>query len=79
MRKDIYDLLAVAHYLQIEQRALQDAAGLPINTLSLWKFGKRTPEEGRFEAAQCALVDLAGLPEKYREMDIQQMAKRLIK
>ena len=79
MRQNIYCLLALAHYLQIEQRSLQDAAGPPINTLSLWKFGKRTPEEGRFEAAQCALVEMAGLPEKYKEMDIQKMAKRLIK
>ena len=79
MRQNIYCLLALAHYLKIEQRSLQDAAGLPINTLSLWKFGKRTPEEGRFEAAQCALVEMAGLPEKYKEMDIQKMAKRLIK
>jgi hypothetical protein len=79
MRQNIYCLLAIAHYFQIEQRALQDAANLPVNTLSLWKFGKRTPEEGRFEAAQCALVDLAGLPDRYKEMDIQKMAKRLIK
>ena len=78
MRKDIYDLLATANYLGIEQRAIQHKAGLPINTLSLWKSGQRIPEEGRFYAAQCALVDLARLMEEYKELPIDFVARTII-
>jgi hypothetical protein len=79
MRLDVYILLDVAHFLKIEQRTLQKASGLGINTMSLWKVWKRHPTPESFKKAQNALVDLAGLPVEYKDMHIEQIARILIK
>ena len=79
MRLKVYLLLAVAHYMGVEQRQLQKASGLGANTLSVWKTNDRHPTAERFQKAQSALVDLAGLPSWYKDIDIQEIANRLIK
>jgi len=79
MRLKVYLLLAVCHYCKIEQRTLQEASGLGKNTMSLWKVNKRHPTADSFQKAQSALVDLAGLPAWYKDIDIQEIANRLIK
>jgi len=79
MRLKVYLLLAVCHYLKIEQRQLQKASGLGANTMSLWKVNKRHPTVESFYRAQCALVELAGLPVWYKNMEIEEVARIVIK
>jgi len=79
MRLKVYLLLAIAHYCGIQQGTLQKASGLGANTLSVWKTNDRHPTAERFQKAQSALVDLAGLPAWYKDIDIQEIANRLIK
>ena len=79
MRFKVYLLLNVCHYLKIEQRELQKASGLGANTMSLWKVNKRHPTVKSFYRAQCALVQLAGLPEEYKNMEIEAVARIVIK
>ena len=79
MRLKVYLLLALAHYCGVQQGALQKASGLGANTLSVWKTNNRHPTAERFQKAQSALVDLAGLPRWYKNVDIQEVANRVIK
>jgi len=79
MRLKVYLLLAVCHYLKIEQRQLQNASGLGANTMSLWKVNKRHPTVESFYRAQCALVELSGLPEEYKNLEIEAVARIVIK
>jgi len=79
MRLKVYLLLAVCHYLKIEQRELQKASGLGANTMSLWKVNKRHPTVESFYRAQCALVHLGGLPMECESWDIEDLAKFVIK
>jgi hypothetical protein len=79
MRLKVYLLLALAHYCGIQQGTLQKSSGLGANTLSVWKTNNRHPTAERFQKAQSALVDLAGLPRWYKNVDIQEVANRVIK
>ena len=79
MRLKVYLLLAVAHYCKVEQRELQMASGLGANTMSLWKVNKRHPTVESFYRAQCALIDLAGLPDEYKNLEIEAVARIVIK
>jgi len=79
MRLKVYLLLAVCHYCKIEQRTLQEASGLGKNTMSLWKVNKRHPTADSFQKAQSALVDLAGLPDEYKNLEIEAVARIVIK
>ena len=79
MRIKVYLLLSLAHYFGVEQGTLQKASGLGANTLSVWKTNKRHPTAERFRRAQSTLIDLAGLLEEYKEMDIEEVAKIVIK
>jgi len=79
MRFKVYLLLALASYLKIEQRELQKASGLGANTMSLWKVNKRHPTVESFYRAQSALVDLAGLPAEYKNLEIEAVARIVIK
>ena len=79
MRLKVYLLLALAHYCGIEQGALQKASGLGANTLSVWKTNNRHPTAERFYMAQSALIDMAGLPVKYKDFDIEAVARSVIK
>jgi len=79
MRYKVYLLLAVCHYLKVEQRQLQKASGLGANTMSLWKVNKRHPTVESFYRAQFALVELAGLPDEYKDLEIEAVARIVIK
>jgi hypothetical protein len=79
MRLKVYFLLALAHYCGVQQGALQKASGLGANTLSVWKTNDRHPTVERFYRAQCALVQLAGLPVKYKDFEIEAVARIVIK
>jgi len=79
MKFKVYLLLAVCHHMQIEQRQLQEASGLGKNTFSLWKVWKRKPTVESFYRAQCALIELAGLPDEYKDLEIEAVARIVIK
>ena len=79
MRLKVYLLLALAHYCGIEQGALQKASGLGANTLSVWKVNNRHPTPERFYKAQSALIEMAGLPPEYKNLEIEAVARIVIK
>jgi len=79
MRLKVYLLLALAHYCGVQQGALQKASGLGANTLSVWKTNNRHPTAERFYMAQAALIDLAGLPVEYKDLEIDAVARIVIK
>ena len=79
MRLKVYLLLALAHHQGIQQGALQKASGLGANTLSVWKVNNRHPTPERFYKAQSALIDLAGLPVEYKNLEIEAVARIVIK
>jgi len=79
MKFKVYLLLAVCHHMQIEQRQLQEASGLGKNTFSLWKVWKRKPTTESFYRAQAALIELAGLPDEYKNLEIEAVARIVIK
>ena len=79
MRFKVYLLLALAHYCGVQQGALQKASGLGANTLSVWKTNNRHPTAERFYMAQASLVELAGLPVEYKDLEIEAVARIVIK
>ena len=79
MRLNVYLLLALAHYCGVQQGALQKASGLGANTLSVWKTNNRHPTPERFYKAQSALIEMAGLPPEYKNLEIEAVARIVIK
>jgi len=79
MRLKVYLLLALAHYCGVQQGALQIASGLGANTLSVWKTNDRHPTAHRFYKAQSALIDMADLPAEYKNLEIEAVARIVIK
>jgi len=79
MRLKVYLLLALAHYCGVQQGALQKASGLGANTLSVWKVNNRHPTPERFYKAQSALIEMAGLPPEYKNLEIEAVARIVIK
>jgi hypothetical protein len=79
MRLKVYLLLALAHYCGVQQGALQKASGLGANTLSVWKTNDRRPTAERFYKAQSALIEMAGLPAEYKDLEIEAVARIVIK
>jgi hypothetical protein len=79
MRLKVYLLLALAHYCGVQQGALQKASGLGANTLSVWKTNDRHPTAERFYKAQSALIEMAGLPVEYKDLEIEAVARIVIK
>ena len=71
--------MALAHYCGVQQGALQKASGLGANTLSMWKTNNRHPTAERFCKAQAALIELAGLPVEYKNLEIEAVARIVIK
>jgi hypothetical protein len=63
----------------VQQGTLQKASGLGANTLSVWKTNDRRPTDERFYKAQSALIDLAGLPAEYKNLEIEAVARIVIK
>jgi hypothetical protein len=79
MQLKVYNLLAIAHYFGVQQGTLQKASGLGANTLSVWKNKDRHPTPERFYKAQSALIELAGLPVEYKNLEIEDVARIVIK
>ena len=79
MRLNVYLLLALAYYCGVQQGALQKASGLGANTLSVWKTNNRHPTAERFYKAQSALIEMAGLPPEYKNLEIEAVARIVIK
>jgi hypothetical protein len=63
----------------VQQGALEKASGLGANTLSVWKTNDRHPTAERFYKAQSALIEMAGLPAEYKDLEIEAVARFLIK